>query len=426
MSEEGRFRGWDHWRLVVVITVFCLVAVWFCVQVLWPSATTLTHGFGAYYSASRLLSNRELSADIYDPVYFLPIVQRDSLGQAEDIFNANLPTTTLMFLLFSNLPIQQARSLWTIINIGLLLVGLGLLLWVFGRSLRDWKNWYLWLLVLALGMLFKPVVRNFEFGQAYILVFFLMSVTTAAFFQKKTSKNQAVGGIALALSLVLKMAGWPLLIFLLWQRRIRLLSWVVGFGVAVFLITLPIFKVEMWLVYSRLLSQVGRSPLVCVPAYQTTRSWLCHLFAPNVFWQEAEMAGTAIPWPVNLVYFILGTACLFILLRLARNRPDAAFLGFICWYVLFLPLGETHHHTVMLIPLVWFMVRWSKKSRFSRVVFVLAVICYLISFPINAPQYQSGWLALLAYPYLAGAWLIFLGILWDHRSEMLPGPGQPR
>ncbi len=135
------------------------------------------------------------------------------------------------------------------------------------------------------------------------------------------------------------------------------------------------------------------------------------------------MTGTAIPVAAIIVYFVLGCVFILALLRLARKRPQTAFMGFVGWSILFLPLGELHHHTVVLIPLVWFIARWPEQSRFSRILILMAAVCYLIPFPVNAPQFQSGWGALLAYPYLTGAWLIFLGILWDHKSEMIPGWG---
>jgi hypothetical protein len=447
MNKERQFPGRDHWQLWVAVAAFCLVALWFVWRVLWPAATALTHGFGAYYSASRLLSGGELSADIYDPAYFRPIVQQDSQGQINDIYNANLPTTTLMFWPLSFLPIRQARLVWTFANVAFLAAGLGLLLSAFGIPLRERRYWPVGLLVFTIGLLLRPVVQNFMLGQAYVLVFFLFSITTAAFFktqppiteqevrskrQEARSKSsypspitqlpnypitQSAGAISLALSLLLKTAGWPLLILLLWLRKGWFLAWGVGFGLLVFLVTLPIFPLEMWTAFGRLLSQVGRSPFICVPAYQTTRSWLCHLFAPGVFWQEAETAEIAIPAPATAAYFVLGAVCLLVLLRLARRRPAAAFIGFVCWGILFLPLGEVHHHTVMLIPLVWFVAGWPRYNWIGRMIVVLAAVCYLLPFPVNTPQLQSGWLSLLAYPYLAAAWLIFLGVLKEGRAS---------
>ncbi|MFZ0546302.1 MAG: glycosyltransferase family 87 protein [Candidatus Promineifilaceae bacterium] len=428
MSQERRFPGREHWQLWLAVAAFCAAAVWFYGQVLWPSATNLTHGFGAYYSASRLLSNGDISADIYDPAYFRPIVRADSGGAADDIFNANPPTTTIMFLPLSFLPIEQARMVWTVMGTIFLALGLGLLLWGFGVPFQTPNQRTLWFIVMTLALLFQPVIQNFLWGQAYVLVFFLSSVTTAAFFKAQASdqpnhKIESAGGIALAASLLLKTAGWPLLILFLWLRKWRFLAWIIGFGAVVFLATLPIFRLEMWQVYGRLLSEVSSSPMNCVPAYQTTRSLLCHLFAPNVYWQDAAAAGIKIPDLVTGTYFVLGIGCILGLLRLARKRPNAAFVGFVCWSILFLPLGEVHQHTVLLIPLVWLIVKWSEHGRFGRTALLLAVVCYLIPFPMNAPQFQSGMLALLAYPYVAGAWLIFLGILWDHKSEILPGWG---
>jgi hypothetical protein len=419
MPDKERIRRQAPWQSPIILVAFGLTLLWFNWQVLWPAAAAPTHGFGAYYSASRLLAQGTLSADIYDPAYFRPIVQADSQGQIDDIYNANPPTTTLMLWPLSFLPIDQARLVWTLLNIVFLIGGVALLLLGFGLPLSERRQWPVWLLVLGFGLLFQPIIHNVTFGQAYLLVFFLLSIATAAFF-----KNQPTGGIALALALLLKTAGWPLLILLFWLRKGRYLAWLLSSAIVVFLATLPIFPLEMWLTYGRLLSHVGRSPLICAPAYQTTRSWLCHLLAPGVDWQEAQAAGIPIPTPVTIIYFSLGAVCLFVLLRLAQKRPNPALLGLISWSVLFLPLGEVHHHTVMLIPFVWFIVRWPEQSRFSRAIIVLAAVCYLIPFPINAPQFQSGWQALLAYPYLAGAWLIFLGILWDHKLEMLPPSAQ--
>ncbi len=426
MGVKTGSTGWQRWQMGIALGLFCLVAFWFIWQVFWPAATAQTHGFGAYYSASKLLADGDLSANIYDPAYFQAVVEADSQGQVSDIYNANPLTTTLMLRPFSSMTAEQARLVWTGINLLFLMGGVILLFVGFGVQLRKRTNWPILLITLTASLLFQPVIQNFVFGQAYVLVFFLLSLTTAAFFHHQSAKYRPVGGIALAFSLLLKTAGWPLLILLFWLRKGRYLVWVIGSSIFVFLVTLPIFPLDMWLAYGRLLSQVGSSPLICVPAYQTTRSWLCHLVAPNVVWQEAAAAGIAVPRLVTVIYFVLGAGLLIMLLFLARKRPNLAYMAVVCWSVLFLPLGEVHHHTVLLISYIWFIVRWAEQSWFSRSMVVLAAICYLFAFPVNDRQFQSGWQGLLAYPYLAGGWLIFLGILWDHRLEMIPGLGQQR
>jgi hypothetical protein len=439
MSIEGRFRGRIHWQLWIAIAAFCLASAWFVTRVFWPSATTLTHGFGAYYSASRLLSNGELTADIYDPAYFRPIVRQDSGGQVDDIYNANPPTTTLLLWPLAYLHIEPARLLWTLANTLLLFAALALLLRAFCRPIRNPHHWPLYLATFTFALLFQPAIQNFKFGQAYILIFFLLTLTTIAFIRNQSTLlpitnyerrllppiTQVTAGISLALALLLKTTGWPLLILLLWLRKGRFLAGIIISTLVISLATFPIFPLEMWSAYVRLLAQVGRSPLICVPAYQTTRSWLCHLLAPNILWQEAQSAGIAIPAGVTPIFFVLGITSMVLLLNLARKRPLVVFLSFICWSVLFLPLGEVHHHTILLIPFVWFIARCSTQSTTSRMLVLASAICYLIPFPVNTPLFQSGWQALFAYPYLLGSWLIFLGILWDHKSEMIPRP-EPR
>lgn len=413
MVKEEQLPKERRWPVWLALVAFIASATWFNLQILGAASDSLTYGFSAYYSASRLLQSGEISPAIYSPEYFIPIVQDDSQGQVNDIYNANPPTTSLMFLPLSFLSIEQARLAWSWLNILFLILGLVLLLWSFGVPFHGRKIWTIWFIILSYSLLFQPVVRNFTYGQAYVLIFFLISITTAAFF-----KNKPAAGIGLALSLLLKTAGWPLLIMLLWLRKSRHLAWVIGSGLLIFLITLPVFSPAMWLAYARLLLRVGRSPLVCVPAYQTTRSWLCHLFAPDIIWQDALGTDITIPTPATITFFALAGLFLILILKLAQKRPKPAFIATICWSVVFLPLGESHHHTVMLIPLVWFVATWAGQSSFTRLIIILGAYCYLITIQVNADQLQSGPEALFSYPYQAGAWLIFSAILWNHQSDL--------
>jgi hypothetical protein len=80
----------------------------------------------------------------------------------------------------------------------------------------------------------------------------------------------------------------------------------------------------------------------------------------------------------------------------------------IAWGVIFAPLGEGYHHTVMLIPLSWLVIHWSALDWLSRLG-LLAVACfYFIPFAPYPPDWQSSGWALLAYPRLYGAWLTLL------------------
>lgn len=372
-----------------------VIAIWFVLRVLLPSAGTLTHGFAAYYSAARLLQTGRISADIYTPVYFSKQVQADSGGKADDIFNANPPTTALLFWPLTFLPIKTARTVWTWLNFIWLLAGLSFLVCNFAGRFDSPTL----AVVLALGMLFQPTVATVQLGQAYLLVFLLLAVAAVAF----QRRHEAVGGTALALALVLKTSGWPLPFLLAAQRRWRFLGWTAATGLAAILLTLPLFPPTIWRRYVTLLLNTSTSPATCATAYQTMSSFLCNIFGQTEAILYAPGLGRAL-------YLSLLAASLVAVLHLARKQPVAAFGGMLAWGVIFAPLGEQYHHAVVLIPLVWLVAHWPRLSRSAQITVLAAIGLYLLPFDPNRPLWQHGWPVLLAYPRLAGAGLTLLAL----------------
>lgn len=417
-----RMKSASSTRLRITTSLaFATVLVWFLLGVANPAGRRLTHGFGAYYSASRLLATGELSARVYDPDYFRSQVREDSHGEFEDIYHPNPPTTTLMFWPLSFLPIETARAIWTAGNVFLLLGGLGLLVIAFARPVTLES----FLVVFALGMLFQPVVQNFYYGQAYVLLFFLLSLAAVAF-----SRGMAgVGGSALALVFLLKTAGMPLLLLLTWQKRWRYLAWLLALLMTVVLLTLPLFPLSMWRAYRQSVPEAINGPWVCVTAYQTTRSLLCHLFTFRGSWNPDPVAD--LPWLSAGLFVILAAVTMVAILARARRRPTAGFMAVLAWSVVFAPIGEQHHHTLMLVPLAWLILEGiadPPARRIGLLVLPLAVAGYLLPFPVNHPQLQAGWCALLAYPRAYAAWLVLLWTsyrLWAQTEQPLQNRRQP-
>jgi hypothetical protein len=384
-----------------------VIAFWFVTQTLIPASRTLTHGFGAYYSAARLLRTGQFSAHVYDPAYFRLLVRSDSRQQADDIFNANPPTTSLMLWPLSFVSIEQARLIWTLSNAAMLFGGLVLLTWAFTLQPRLPT----FALLVSLGMLFQPAQENIKLGQAYLLIFLFLSIAVAAWSRvglpevSRLKFADSLGGVVLALALVLKTAGWALLLLLAWQKRWRTLVWTAGFAGAVLLLTLPLFPPPLWQRYGQLLGETNSSTATCAPAYQTTRSLLCQLFVFAPPWSQSPVIN--LPW-LALVFFIsLAVLTLLANFWLARRDPTPALTAIIAWGVIFAPLGEGYHHTVMLIPLSWLVSHWTALDRFSRFGLVAAACLYFIPFALPS-DWQSGRWVLLAYPRLYGAWLTLL------------------
>jgi hypothetical protein len=251
-------------------------------------------------------------------------------------------------------------------------------------------------------MLFQPAIENIRLGQAYLLIFFLLAIAVSAW-----SKKQALpGGAALALALILKLAGWALLPLLVWQKQWRYLAWTGGIAGVILLLTLPLFPPIIWQRYWQLLNQANNSTATCAAAYQTTRSLLCHLFVFDPLWSHSPLVN--LPWLATALLMTLALFTLILNFNLSRYNPTLAFSAAIAWGVIFAPLGEQYHHTVMLIPLSCLLINWSTLNKLSQVTLLAAVCLYLLPLPPNQLQWQLGWWVLLAYLRLYGAWLILI------------------
>lgn len=388
-------------------TATAIITIWFVTETLYPASRTLTHGFGAYYSAARLLRTGQFSAQVYDPAYFRLLVRADSHQQADDIYNANPPTTSLMLWPLSFVSIEQARLIWTLTNAAMLFGGLALLTWTFISQpcLRAFA------VLASLGMLFQPALENIKLGQAYLLIFLLLSIAVAAWSKiglpgtDRPKFADSLGGATLGLALVLKTAGWALLPLLAWQKRWRALVLTAGTAGAVLLLTLPLFPPPLWQRYGELLRETSSSAATCVPAYQTTRSLLCQLFVFEPTWSKSPVIN--LPWLASFILIGLAVLTLLANFWLARRDPTLALTAMIAWGVIFAPLGEAYHHTVMLIPLSWLVSHWPALDRFNRFGLLAAACLYFIPFA-PPPDWQSGGWVLLAYPRLYGAWLTLL------------------
>ena len=188
---------WDY-RLALVF-VFGLTSLWFIWLVVLPSAVQITPGLGVYIGGARLLASGTITPDIYDDDFFRSIVIQVSGNRGLDIWGGQPPTASIILLPLFYLPMEQATITWALLATAMLFGGLFILVWTFS-SHRDWITL---LIVFSLGMLFRPVIHNYYRDQAYILVFFLMSLATVGFYIHRDE----MGGIALALSVLFKIVG---------------------------------------------------------------------------------------------------------------------------------------------------------------------------------------------------------------------------
>ncbi|HEX5417048.1 MAG TPA: glycosyltransferase family 87 protein [Chloroflexota bacterium] len=467
-SPSPSGRGSKH---ALALTLSALVAALFLVQVAWPAALQLTHGFSAYYTASRLVREGANVADFYDDDWFHAQTVRRGFKGAEDIYNLNPPTTALLFWPLAALPPREARVAWSGANLLLLGVVLGLLIRSLGGGAVE----------VALGVLliagFQPVREDLRLGQVYVLLLALETLLLRAYLVRRG----AVAGVSLGLAIGFKTAGAGLLLLLVARREWRVLCWVgLTFGATVaggILLLGP----DSWLRYVTLVSRFNTHPELAVTAYQSVPGLLLHLFRFDQIWNPAPLlaapalalillvTSAVVMLGVTLQFTGLSTqttsaalkgrrrsnglkprsctaspfACLsrrrriIVQKRLGPPSSDShrdRALAFAAWAILDValsPVSEDYHYTLLLVPIAILLADWRDCRRGRRWLAILlgAIVLIGAPLPFKSPALAAGAWALLAYPKLYGAlglWGLAVRALRSAPERALAGGGARR
>ena len=175
----------------------------------------------------------------------------------------------------------------------------------------------------------------------------------------------------------------------------------------------------MWQRYLQLLAETTTSVQTCVPAYQTTRSLLCRLFDYDQAWNPSPLID--LPWLAPILTGGLALVTLALTLKPSRQHQIGAMLAALAWGVIFAPLGEEYHQTVMLIPLGWLVINWPASDRISHVLLLIAICLYLLPLSFTQSNALSGWQILQAYPRVYAAWLVW-SALYFASAAVSPHP----
>ncbi len=393
----------------------------YCVQVVLPATRTTTNGFAAYYTASYLLAHSPQQMDrIYDDAWFRTQIARAGIRGVRDIFNIQPPTMALILWPLAGLSPGIARLIWTLCSLVFLLGGVALLAHRLGLSRRQVGGIYL------LCLLYAPAMDNLREGQVYLLLFFWLCLVFWALgpFPPKSHPSQAdgVAGTALGLMLVLKTGAawlWPLLLL---GGRWRSLLWAAAISAGVALVTLPWFGLEVWRLYGLQLPLLATMPERYVTAYQTTTSLFGHVLIYDPVWNPQPIARCA--WLAKALTGGVWLLSLYLSARWGRLREpqqEVRMLTLALFGALIAansPLG-TEHHTLFVLPSLIVAFWWAWRAELDRDVWLLLILAALL---LGAPlsylshRLEGGWLALLAYPRVYGAYLLWGWLGWALHS----------
>jgi hypothetical protein len=378
------------WALVLILTVrFAILSV--------SAATRRSDGFGAYYTSARLLRDGEHVARFYDDQWFNAQVGVIVPG-VQDIYTPNPPTTAAILLPLAGLSYVDARTIWTLLNVVLLVA---VLIWM-AREARLSTPWALELASLAL--VFEPVTANLRQGQAYVLLLYLTVVVWHAY----RANREGMAGVALGLMLVFKTAGILLPLLLLWRRRWLAFAATCGTMLVVVLVSLLTMGQAAWRAYFETLPKQRSEPDFIVTAYQTQYSLLHHLFVFDAKWNPSPFfRQSALGDALSLLATAVVVAAIGVMLWRSRS-DDLSFGALVIASIVVSPFSLDYHYTLLLLPIAILVAHSTQsKARWSWVLLAVAALLIAAPLPYLSARFNSGAWALLAYPKLYGALLLF-------------------
>jgi hypothetical protein len=365
------------------------------------AAVTPSHGFVGYYTAARLLHEGQPVVLFYDVRWYQSQMARIE-PRANDVFAPNPPLMPFILLPLAGLSHDAARPIWTVVNLLVLLLAVTTLLHAAGLSMR-WRL-LAWIVVLN----FQPVLVNFQFGQAYILV---LALAVAVWLGWRRGRAW-FAGLPLGVMLAFKSAGliwWPLLAL---RRQWGTLAAGLLTTAGVALLSVPFTGLDSWREYFDLLMRFAARPELSVTAYQSVSSLFRHLFAYDAQWNSAPLfhaPALASGLTIVVVAIVLATS----LYAAHRADDDLAFALFAVLAVAFSPVSLDYHYPLLLIPLA-ILAAWAgrRSASWPWLVLAAAVLAIGLDLPYRSLRLFEGAWALLAYPKLYGAGLLWALAAW--------------
>ena len=359
------------------------------------AARAVTHGFVAYYAAARLLITGQLGPHVYDDKWFQVHVQQLTRSGVLEIFGPNPPTMALIAVPVAWIDHATARHVWLIASVGCLIAAMGALLLY--ADVTDGSR--VPLIIIALLLLNPAVFANLRTGQAYLVVFALLTGAVLGLLRGR----DRVAGAFLGLALALKSSGLALFVMLLARRRWTAVATATVIVLGCIVVVAALGDSRAWLAYLSYVPEFVARPAASTTAYQTTLGLFRRLCVADATWNPSPAANCG-PLATLIPALMLGAA-LLVTIVLALRAPARLWVAAgVCLSELTLPVAAEQHFVLLGIPLV---LLWPNRGS-SRLLLGAAITLLLVPLDYTAHRFTEGWGALLAYPRLYAAWLVWV------------------
>ena len=381
------------------------------------AAGRMTHGFSAYYTASRILISGQLDARVYDDAWFMANVQRVTGTEVKEIFGPNPPAMALLALPIVTWAPEAARAIW--LTASLIAFAWATWVWLQRMARTDVAG----LAAIAIALLQPAVWANLRQAQVYLFVFAALTLVM----RSSLAERDGAGGSLAGLLVAVKASGIPWWALNAVGRRwsfvaAALVSWLLVSGVV-----LAMTGLEPWLRYPRYVAEFVQRPGASATAYQTTWSLARRMciadpqFNPTPV-ADCETASVVVP-PLLVLCAWLWTAR-----RVWRGvSPPTTIAAGVCLSLLVLPVAEEHHFVLLAIPLLLLLESRADRDSPRRLESLcLALVAALLLLPLEPlARFSPGWGTLIAYPRLYAAWLLWTLAVRGSEVPEFRGSGVP-
>jgi hypothetical protein len=392
-------------RSILLWTLLAAIAALFLLRTVIPASGRLTNGFLGCYVGGQIVREGIPGDRLYDQDWMLARTSQVSAGRDRDVFLPNPPAFAVACLPLAHLSVAGARRLW----IWLSALFFGLAIGLVTTRLSDARRLMSFTAITALFTLSTPARDQFFLGQSYAFLLLLHVVTWRAYI----GQRDGVAGVALGLTMILKLSGWPIGLLMIAQRRWKALGWSVLVAIAIAMLTLPWVGLDAWrTLVTFAIPRVLRWPAATLTAYQDTTGFWQHWFRYVAEFNPAPVVDA----PLLATILTLTTAIIACIALVVRKVPTCVRFGAaVALTELLSPVAEQYHYTLLLLPLtiLWHEVLADRSKLMLGAAFVATL---LICLPIDYKLPRPVWEFVLSYPRLLGGWIVFAALLTIRRD----------
>jgi hypothetical protein len=381
----------------------------------WHASAIPANGFVSHWTASRLALRGNDVAQFYDDAWFSTRV-REAEPTVTDIFGPNPPTVALAVLPLAWINYRPARVICAMLSFVLWIGGAVLL----ARMLLPHS--LLGPMLVCIAALFQPAEEELQHAQLHIAVHGAVliawwhyrgstrpTVSDTIGPTSARSRHSAVIGLAFGSALALKAAGSMFWVMLVAQRRWKSLLWAAGTVAVLVILSLPIAGPNAWMAFVARARALNASGIGMVTAYQTVPGLVHRLTVAHPTWNPRPLMdlgtlGVVLSWTAVLALVIVSAAW-------ARRRTandDATFAAFAILCLVTSPTSLDYHYVLAFLPIAILLARSRARPTGVRTcLLALAVFLIAARLPYLSLRLNDGALALLAYPKLYGALLLW-------------------